>query len=108
IEHVRIDGGRERLEPIAGQLVVVRGELTVLPQGATSDRGGAMVQAPRVFRFLRDAHGSRAELGGRTVLSLPGDGWVLGEHRSARGTWLIVTEIVPGAPDRVHILRAPP
>jgi hypothetical protein len=99
-----------RSEPVpAGHEVRVAasGSLQVVPQGSTTDRAGSRVPAPEVFSFVRDPAGSRVLLEERTVLRLPGDGWVLGEHRSSRGTWLVVTEFRPGQPDRVHRLSVP-
>ncbi|MCZ7683847.1 MAG: hypothetical protein M5U28_35820 [Sandaracinaceae bacterium] len=75
-----------------GEIRAVAGVIAVVPAGATSDRAGGHVEAPSRFSFVRSRTGSRALLEGRTVLTLEGDGWVIGEHRSERGAWLVVTE----------------
>jgi hypothetical protein len=99
-----------RREPVPARhevRVAPDGSLGVVRQGSTSDRAGHPVAAPERFTFVRDDAGSRVLLEGRTVLRLPGDGWVVGEHVSAQGAWLVVAEPRAGQPDRLHRLRAP-
>jgi hypothetical protein len=105
IDRVALDGTSTRIE--RGELRATGRGIAIAREGATSDRAGASVPAPEVFTFVRDRRGSHAEVGGRAVLSIAGDAWVLGEHRSARGAWLVVAEPRAGQPDRVHVVRAP-
>ena len=79
----------------------------MLPAGGTADRGGAFVVAPRLFRFTRDPAGSQVVLGGKLKLKTPGDAWVLGEHWTAQEVILVVAASRKGAPDQIHIIRAP-
>ncbi len=76
----------------------------IAPTGQGSDRGGAPIPAPRVFAFRRDRAGSAASVGGRVVLELPGDGFVLGEHATPSSTLLVVAETREGESDRLHVL----
>ncbi|HJL15372.1 MAG TPA: PQQ-binding-like beta-propeller repeat protein [Sandaracinaceae bacterium LLY-WYZ-13_1] len=103
------DGAVLEAEAAGGRdLRAVEGTLRFVPSGGSSERGGARVPPLRVFRFERDRGGSRALLGGRPVLELPGDGWVLAEHRSGERAWLVVAEDRGDRPDRVHVLRSGP
>ena len=83
------------------------GTIAVVREGSTFDRGGARVPPPEIFAFARAPTGSRATIGDREVLALPGDGWVLGEHREGERAWLVVAEARQGRPDRVHVLQHP-
>lgn len=85
--------------------ISARGTPEIALAGGTSDRGGARVAAPEVFVFIRDRSGSRALLRGQEVLSLPADGWVIGEHRNEEHTWLVVAQPREGKPDLVLILE---
>ena len=109
----------ERIDPATGKKISAKalgrnelriaedGSPLILPAGGTSDRGGAFVAAPRLFRFTRDPAGSQVVLGGKLLLETPGDAWVLGEHWTAQEVILVVAASRKGEPDQVHILRAP-
>ena len=87
--------------------IAADGSPLILPAGGTSDRGGAFVAAPRLFRFTRDPAGSRVELGGKLKLKTSGDAWVLGEHWTAQEVILVVAASRKGGPDQIYIIRAP-
>lgn len=100
------DGSTARSEQRRdGEIRAIEGAIALVPPGATYDRAGGHVEAPERFSFVRSRTGSRALLEARTVLTLEGDGWVTGEHRSERGAWLVITEPREGLPDRLHVLR---
>ena len=110
VERVALATGKKTSAEVLGRnklRIAEDGSPLILPAGGTTDRGGAFVAAPRLFRFTRDPAASQVVLGGKLVLRTPGDARVLGERGTAQQVILVVAASRKGEPDQVHILRAP-